>query len=386
MFLIGLLVLLIAAPAPAIEPIEIGAILSMTGPGSFLGKDEFEALRVIENVVNKGGGIGGQPIKFNILDDQSNPQVAVQFASPLIAQHDPIILGPTLVATCRAVATLAQQNGPVTYCFTSGVPVQKDGFVFSASFSTLDSMAATLRYIRGRGWNRVAYIISNDATGQDAEASLNSILNLPENKSIQVIDREHFSATDLSTNAQMSRIKTANPQAMIAWTTGSALGTLMRNAHDVGLDLPTFTTGGNIEYAEMQQFGPFLPKDIYFSGCTGLTTDESSDRNVRRAVDAFRGAFHDAGIRPEQGHILAWDATFFAIEALKKLGMHASAAQVRDYFEGLHGVAGAVGAYDFTNYPQRGIGLSNVVLVRWDPAKGTWVGASRPGGMPLSSR
>lgn len=374
--LVLLVALLSAIPAPAAEPYEIGAILSLTGPGAFLGRDEVEALHVVEGVVNKSGGIGGRPLKLTILDDQSSPQLAVQLAAPLIARHDPLILGPSLTATCRAVAALVERSGPVTYCFTSGIKVKPATYVFSASFSTIDSMGATIRYMRRRGWTHIAYIVSTDATGQDAEESLNTILNSDENKSMMtVVDREHFNVGDLSAAAQMARIKAANPQAVIAWSTGTPLGTLVRSAHDAGLNLPIFTTGGNIEYAEMQQYGPFLPKEIYFSGCTGLTTTPVTDRGLRRAVAEFQRAFSDAGIRPEQGHILAWDATFFSIAGLRKLGPGATASQLQAYLDGLRGAKGAVGSYNFVQYPQRGLGIESVVIVRWDPAKGTWVGA-----------
>jgi branched-chain amino acid transport system substrate-binding protein len=375
--LAGLLFATTGGPAPALEPHAIDAIISLTGPGAFLGKDEYEALKVIETTVNKAGGVDGQPIKINILDDQSNPQTAVQLASNSIAQHESAILGPSLAATCKAVGALVSRGGPVTYCFTSGIKVQKGNYVFSASFSTIDSMGATIRYIHSRGWNRVAYIVSTDATGQDAEDSLNSILNAPENKAITVVDREHFNVNDLSTAAQMARIKAANPQAVIAWSTGSPLGTLLRGAHDSGLDIPVFTTGGNIEYAEMEQFGQYLPKEIYFSGCPGLTPGQSVDKRLRASVGAFDRAFQDAHIRPEQGHILAWDATLFVLDALKKLGMDATPAQVQDYLDGLRNAPGAVGSYDFLTFPQRGLGPDDVLLVRWDATKGTWVAASR---------
>jgi hypothetical protein len=39
--------------------------------------------------------------------------------------------------------------------------------------------------------------------------------------------------------------------------------------------------------------------------------------------------------------------------------------------------------HDFSASPQRGLGLSDVVVTRWDAAKGTWIPLSKPGGEPL---
>jgi branched-chain amino acid transport system substrate-binding protein len=57
----------------AADPFEINVIISMTGSGAFLGKDQQAVLAAIESQVNKAGGIRGRPIKFAIADDQSSP-------------------------------------------------------------------------------------------------------------------------------------------------------------------------------------------------------------------------------------------------------------------------------------------------------------------------
>lgn len=51
------------AGLPASEPYEINAILPLTGPGTFLGRKEAEALTVAEAVINKSGGITGRPMR-----------------------------------------------------------------------------------------------------------------------------------------------------------------------------------------------------------------------------------------------------------------------------------------------------------------------------------
>jgi len=46
-----------AAPVAAADPFEINVILSLTGPGSFLGKNEASAVALVEQNINKAGGI-----------------------------------------------------------------------------------------------------------------------------------------------------------------------------------------------------------------------------------------------------------------------------------------------------------------------------------------
>ena len=67
-------------PAAAVsgEPYELNAILSLTGPAAFYGHAEQQAMSMIEAITNKSGGIRGRPLKITVVDDQSNPQYALQ--------------------------------------------------------------------------------------------------------------------------------------------------------------------------------------------------------------------------------------------------------------------------------------------------------------------
>jgi branched-chain amino acid transport system substrate-binding protein len=369
-----------AVPVRGAEPYTINAIVSLTGSAAFLGQDDAAGYRLIEQIVNAKGGIDGTPVHFAIADDQSSPQVAAQLASDLVSKHVPIILGATLVAPCRVIAAQVEENGPFNYCLSNGFQPKAGSYVFSINFSTADSIVAMLRYFKERGWTRVATIVSTDATGQDAEANIAAGLKTPYASGLQLVDQEHFNATDISVGAQMARIKAATPNVVIAWATGSPLGTLLRGLRDAAIALPVGTSAGNMVYSEMKQFDAILPAEIYFSAPAPLATGARTDRRVATQIDTFKAALAAAGVRPQLGHVFAWDSAFNTIAALKKLGIGASAAQIRDFFAHQKALPGAAGAYDFVDIPQRGLGLSSVYVARWDNARSTWVAASGPGG------
>jgi len=50
-----------ATPAFAAEAIKIGALLSVTGPASFLGAPEARTLEMLAQDINARGGINGHP-------------------------------------------------------------------------------------------------------------------------------------------------------------------------------------------------------------------------------------------------------------------------------------------------------------------------------------
>ena len=55
---------LVAAQAPTGEPIKIGAVLSLTGPGAGLGLAERSGIQLAEKTINEHGGVKGRPLKI----------------------------------------------------------------------------------------------------------------------------------------------------------------------------------------------------------------------------------------------------------------------------------------------------------------------------------
>lgn len=364
-------------------PFELNVIAPMTGTGTFVGKEIVESLQVLEQFVNKQGGINGRPIKFVMYDDQTNPQIGVQLANEILAKKPSVILGSGIVAICSAVAALTAANGPTQFCFSPGIHPAKGTYVFSSAVSTVDQMGAALNYFRLRGLTRIAIITSTDASGQDAENAFNEDLALPQNKALAVVDREHFNTSDVSVAAQMVRIKAANPGVLIAWSTGTPAGTLLRGAKETGLDLPILTTSGNLTYTQMAQYVSFMPKELYFPTVPSVGEVQVADKATRDQINAYHAALAAAGLKADYPRASAWDPALIVVAAFRKLGTNATATQVRDYIANLKGWTGINGPYDFRAVPQRGLDVKAAVVVRWDAAKGTWVGVSKPGGAPL---
>ena len=70
------------APATAVDPFDIDAVLPLTGANAFVGNEQRQSFEILQADVNRGGGVRGRAIRFIIVDSQSNPQVAVQLTGP----------------------------------------------------------------------------------------------------------------------------------------------------------------------------------------------------------------------------------------------------------------------------------------------------------------
>jgi branched-chain amino acid transport system substrate-binding protein len=376
--LLALAALLLLGAADAV-PVEFNMILSTTGAAAVAGVPVSQGVRVLEKLVNTAGGINGRPVKFNILDDQSSPQVAVQLANDLIAKKVPVILGPMSTASCGAVATLVEKSGPLMYCVSPFIKPALGGYVYAGGPADVDGAAVVLRYFRERGLTRFAMLNATDASGQALDNAFVDAFALPENKGIALVAHQHFAPGATSTSAQIADIKAANPQVLISWMIGAPFATVLRGAHDGGLDVPIVSNGANASAAFMSQVASFLPKEVDFASYpASLASAESKGIAVAQAAQAK--AFEAAHVKEEGNAMGAWDLSLIMIDAMRHLPATANADDLRAYVDKLQGFAGTNAIYNFRTYPQRGIGRDGNIMARYDVATNAFVAISKPGG------
>ena len=368
------------------EPYAINALVPLTGGGAFLGSAYKEAFAAVETIVNRTGGIQGRPLKFALSDTQTNPQVALQLVNGLIAKRVAVFIDGGPAGVCSASIPVVLNSGPLDYCLSPGVHPPAGSYVLSSSVSTEDLAKTLGRFFRTRGWTHLGLITSTDTTGQDLDRQIGTVLALPENQGMRLIAQEHFNTTDLSVVAQMTRIKASAPDVLITWSTGTPFGTLLHGINDVGIDVPVSSTNANQTYAQMKAYAAFLPKELYFPTTLSVVPSSEAPAPVRRAQDVYFSTFRQSGVRPDLAHNLAWDPALIIVDALKHLGPSATAQQLRDYILKQRSWIGVNGRYDFTTGDQRGLGQDGSAVDLWDPAKGTWVQVSRPGGAPIATR
>lgn len=379
-----LLVFAVPLPAKPAEPYDLYALLSLTGPGAFVGKDDEQVLSVAETVINRSGGIRGRPVRFVIQDDGSNPATALQLANLLFAKGVPVVLGPSFAATCSSVIPVVL-NGPVVYCLSPSLHPPPGSYAFSAGVSTNDISLVVLRYLRARGWKRFALLVTTDVSGQDGEQLILKHLTEPANKDLQLVVNEHYNVSDLTVTAQMSRIKAASPQALIAWATGTPFGTALRGVIDAGMDIPVMGNAGDANGVQLDQYKSFMPKVLLAPAFLYLAHTTLAPGPIRNAQNVFFGAMNAQGFQPDGTAGIGWDATFIIVDALRHLGTDATARQVHDYIEHLHGFSGVNGTYDFRDGSQRGLTIDATIVVRWDPTTREFTPLTKPGGALLGN-
>lgn len=382
------------APAPATTPVAkaasgtpytINVINSLTAQLAFVGASQKLGLEMYEKYVNARGGINGQPVKFALNDDQSSPKVAVQVATDIIAKKVPVIIGPVFTASTLAVVPLVS-NGPVLYSTGPAVRPEPNSYVFGSLPANYDQFLGLINFFRNKGWNKIALLATTDASGQDIAEIIYDVLKKPENKGMSLVADEKAEPTATSVAAQMAKIKAASPQALILGAAGMTVSTGFKGAMQAGLNIPIATSQANQNYAAMQANKDVLPAELYFPG-TRFDTWESLPAGPAKDINAeFRKMFADIGVKPDIANPPTWEAAMVVVEALRKTGTDTTAAKLKDTIQGVKGVEGIFGNYNFTVDNHRGLTPDAVEVVRWDAIKGTWVAASGPGGALLKNQ
>ncbi|HEV8020673.1 MAG TPA: ABC transporter substrate-binding protein [Candidatus Lustribacter sp.] len=357
-------------------PVTIPVILPLTGGGAFIGQTHEKTMQILQDMVNKNGGIKGRPLKFDFLDDQTSPAVSKQLATQVQSQS-PIVLGSSLSAMCQAILPVYETNGPVQWCLSPAVYPATGSYVFSTSVSTKDLFVATLRFFREKGWKKFALLASQDASGQDGVDDTALAMKLPENSGMQLVDTERYAASDVSATAQVTRIKAAGPQALIIWVPGTPFATGLRAMQDVGLDVPVVATSANMVVAQLKQYSAFMPKELYFPGVT-YAAGIAQNARVKHQQDLYQAAMKAAGVTTDLQSGMTWDAGLMTVDALQHLGPTATGAQVRNYIAGQSNFAGILGIYNFQAVPQRGTDINDAVMQLWNG--NGWTTASSFGG------
>jgi branched-chain amino acid transport system substrate-binding protein len=381
--LVALLALTTIGPATAQpKPFVLDAILSLTGTAAALGQDEAAGLAAYEKVVNRTGGLRGQPVHFEVVDDQSNSATAVQLATAILAKHPIAVIGSTLAGPSQAMAPLFK-NGPVLYATTPLIAPEKGGYVFGAGAQTRYNMLAAMRYFRLKGLTKFAFITTTDASGQDYARVVDYALGLDENKSVTVVDRETFGVTDLTVAALITHVKAANPQVIIAYTTGTPFGTVLQGLAGAGIDVPIITAGVNFNAVLLDRYKAYLPKaEMVVSVASFFNRNRTSRDQLKAPIDEFYQALD--GVKPNAAYAYTWDPARIIVSGLRKLGPNATPEQLREYIANLRGFAGVSGAYDFSIGDQHGLTQDSQLVVRYDPsAPGLMKVVSQQGGAPL---
>jgi branched-chain amino acid transport system substrate-binding protein len=190
---------------------------------------------------------------------------------------------------------------------------------------------------------------------------------------IEIIAKESFGTRDTDMTAQLTKVKNATPQAIIAWTIGPAGSIIAKNKAQLGIDLPLFQCHGlpdpkYIELAGKASEGDRMPATKL------MVVEELPDNDPqKKVIQEFVKLYHEKGydkqfpINTHSGY--AWDAIMMVADAIKKVGTDKGA--LRKEIEGTKNYIGISGIYNITPEDHNGLGVDSMVMVQVKDGKFT---------------
>src|SRR5512145_2656869 len=178
MSLLVAVALAVTSQAFAAEPIKIGAILSVTGPASFLGAPEAKTLEMLVADTNKKGGIQGRKVELIVKDSGGSPEKAFSFAKQLIDEEKVFaIIGPSTSGETMAIKNIAEEGKTVLLsCAAAEVIVNPVGkYIFKVAPKDSFAVVKIFDEMKKRGISKVGVLSSNTGFGKAGKEQLEKL-------------------------------------------------------------------------------------------------------------------------------------------------------------------------------------------------------------------
>jgi branched-chain amino acid transport system substrate-binding protein len=355
------------------QPVRIGAIYSISGPGSFLGAPEDKVLRALAEEANKKGGINGHKIELVIYDTEGNTGKAAQQFRRLATSDDvQVVFGPSSSGESLAVKDVANELKVPTLMHGGAEAITKPTtpYVFNTPPTDRISISGLLAHMKKMGITSVAMLSAADGFGQSGKNILNE---LAPQFGIKVIAQEEFNRTDADMTAQVLKAKSANPEAMLIWSALPAPVVILRAAQASGFAKPIFTSYGAGTNDLVAQAGG-AAEGLYLYSLRMLSPESVPASDPAKAAitqlnDTYT-AYYKVPAPVYAQH--AYDAFIILEKALQTIKGPVSRDAIRDALEKVE-VSGTNGYFRITPQNHSGLDATSRSFVMLRSVKGKWV-------------
>ena len=206
-----------AFAGPAAAQMKVGVIVSATGPVSVVGIPQKNTVPLLPKK------IGDVDVEYQVLDDASDPTMAVQHAKKFLSEGFDAIIGPS--GSPNAVAVLgfaAEAKTPLLAPVGSAAVVlpmdEKKKWVFKTTQNDDLIASALVDHMKATGIKTLGLFASSDPYG---DTWIKVVKGLVEKAGIKVVAEERYLRSDTSVTGQSLKMLGANPDAVLIASAGA---------------------------------------------------------------------------------------------------------------------------------------------------------------------
>ena len=353
------------AAACAHAEITIGVSLGTTGPGASLGIPYKNAFQLVPKT------LGGEPVRYIILDDESKPDSAAKNARKFVSEDKvDALMGSNGVPSGAAMAQVAVEAKTPLLALTPMPPLAPDRnhWTIVVPQPTELMMSAVAQDMKSKGIKTVGYIGFSDTWG---DLVYNAITSLAPGAGFKVVTNERYGRADTSVVGQVLKIVAATPDAVVVGGSGSPAATPQIALVEHGFKGPIYHNHGTVNLPFIQTSKKAAEGAIAPTGALIVAEDLPADFPtkavsldfVKRYEAAFGAGSRNAFAGYTYDAVLLLDAA--ASVALKKArpGTPEFREALRDALENLKNVVGTHGVYNLSPANHNGLDERARVLV-----------------------
>lgn len=346
---------------------KLGTVLSVTGPAAFLGQDMKSGAEMAVNEINAAGGVAGRKIEWVFYDAESQAARGVNATKRLIEQDEVLMIagGGSMSGIALGMAPVTEK-AQVPFLSTEGAlaivsPVAERKYEFKTTLDDSQVVERGIDYWKKKGVKKAALLADNSGFGQGAKAQMEQLA--PKN-GIELV-YETFSPSDTTLVPQLTRIKQADVQAILCWTTAPSGVVFLKEVKQLGLDNKMIMHGfGFVSQQYMQLAGDaangLLLIGLKFSVWPDLPDGDPVKKLSAAFVEKFKKGY---GKEPNQFAAESYDAVLMAKYAFEHGG--ADRDKIRDALESMTNWEGLDGKFTFSKERHSGLSKADAIIMTW---------------------
>ena len=296
--------------------LTIGAVLTMTGSGAFYGKDQYAALKMAVDEVNKTGGIKGHPIDLVMEDSASDNTQAISAFNKVLEKTPVAVIGPVFGTEMLAMQPTIDKEGVPTATISGTRAVTQKG---SPNLFRTDShdgviKVALTKYILDKlHYTKIGLIITNDAWGFSGRDVITAMLK---DRGLAPVGVEQHAASATNMTAQLLNLKKAGAEIIVTQGYTPDTGIIMKQAHDLNLGVPIFTSTDGELAAILDITTAADVNGIYAAGL--VMPERTDDPKVKAWATKFQQA---QGFTPNLYGLVQYDGIQTVFAAMRQYGV-----------------------------------------------------------------
>lgn len=353
------LAMVIAGAFGASAQIKIGAVLSVTGPASFLGDPEKKTLEMYVDDINASGGVNGQKIQLVVYDDGGDANNARTFATRLVEEDkiDAMVGGTTTGSTLAMIPVFEEAQTP--FISLAGAiqivePVRK--WVFKTPHTDKMACEKIFADLKQRQLTVIAVISGTDAFGKSMR---DQCIAVASKWGITVVHEESYGPRDSDMTPQLTNIRNkVGVQAVVNTGFGQGPAIVTRNYRQLGIAMPLYQSHG-VASKQFIELAGAAADGVRLPAAALLVADKLADNDPQKpVVVAYSRAYQKKtgqAVSTFGGH--AYDGLMILVQAMQR-AKGVDKANARDEIEKTKGYVGTGGIVNMSPTDHMGLDLS----------------------------